>query len=108
MAEGVNQHFVPQFYFRYFSDNSRSINVLLKKSGRVITNASIKGQASKRYFYGDSKAEAQLKIVDGLYAPAVNAIRALRNFDELDEGTWSGFLQNLMLQRLTCSQNCNV
>lgn len=51
MVENANQHFVPQFYLRNFSKDRKSINIALKKNGRIIDSASIKGQCSKRKYY---------------------------------------------------------
>lgn len=99
MAENANQHYVPQFYFRYFSDNGRSINVILKDAGNTVPNASIKGQASKRYFYGDSSAEERMKRLDGLYASTFNIVMNADRIADIAADTWSAFLQNIMLQR---------
>lgn len=99
MAEDANQHFVPQFYFRYFSEDERSIHLVLRSSGRFVPTASIKGQASRRYYYGDAEAERQLKIVDGIYSQALGEIRNASNFFDCSEDTRLCFYQCLMLQR---------
>lgn len=99
MAEDANQHFVPQFYFRHFSEDGRSINLLLRKNGKSITSASIKGQASKKYFYGNAEAEQQLKVLDGTYSDAFRKVRSASNFLNCDEDTRLCFYQCLMLQR---------
>lgn len=99
MAEDANQHFVPQFYFRYFSEDERSIQLVLRSDGRFVPTASIKGQASRKYFYGDSEAERQLKIVDGIYAQALGEIRNASNFCDCCEDTRRCFYQCIMLQR---------
>ena len=51
------QHYVPKFYFKMFSKGSSCINLLLTKDGRVINNASIRGQCSNNRFYGSDKIE---------------------------------------------------
>lgn len=54
MPQNKNQHFIPQFYLRRFapSSNDRLINVLEIGTGATHYGASIRGQASKAYFYG--------------------------------------------------------
>jgi len=51
MVHGKNQHFVPQSYFRRFSNDGKTICLFNLKNKKFITNASIKGQCSKNYFY---------------------------------------------------------
>jgi len=80
MSKKVNQHYVPQFYFRYFSENGKSICVLNRDSGKAIKSASIKGQASKKYFYGDSDVEDRLSEIDGLFSTALRQIRKSFSF----------------------------
>jgi len=47
-----NQHYVPQFYLRSFSNDSRSIGLWFASQDRIIMNASISNMASKSYLYG--------------------------------------------------------
>ena len=54
MPERVNQHFVPQFYFKNFSGGDPKIHLLLKRTDRIIFNAAIKGQCAENPWYGDS------------------------------------------------------
>jgi len=46
MSKRKNHHFVPQFYFRRFSVDERSICALARSSGKTIPTASIKAQAT--------------------------------------------------------------
>ena len=48
-----NHHFVPQFYFRRFSTDGKSICLLTRATGKTVRQATIKGQASKIGYYGD-------------------------------------------------------
>ena len=57
MAEYKNQHYVPQFYFKYFNDEKNYINMMLKNNGKIISNVSIKNQCSKSYFYCNKNNE---------------------------------------------------
>ena len=52
-AETKNQHYVPQFYLRYFSVDKKNVGAYILKSGKNIPSAPIKGQASRDYFYSD-------------------------------------------------------
>ena len=48
-----NQHYVPQFYLRNFSEDGRGIRTFNLSSGKVIPHAKLKCQCSKDYFYGE-------------------------------------------------------
>lgn len=53
MPSNKNQHFVPKCYLRNFSQNSsEAIGLFNLRTRMVVTNAPIKGQCSKSYFYG--------------------------------------------------------
>ncbi|WP_298936961.1 DUF4238 domain-containing protein [uncultured Ruegeria sp.] len=52
MSANSNQHFVPQFYLRRFSEDGSSLNLVLKSTGETLSGAPIRGQCSKRKFYG--------------------------------------------------------
>ena len=53
-AETKNQHYVPQFYLRYFSVDKKNVGAYILESGQNIPSAPIKGQASRDYFYSDN------------------------------------------------------
>lgn len=54
MAEKKKQHYVPKFYLKFFSikHNRKHIKLCLKKSGEIIQQADLAGQAQESYFYG--------------------------------------------------------
>ncbi|HAS6934152.1 hypothetical protein CFG65_23875 [Vibrio parahaemolyticus] len=62
MSEKQNQHYVPQYYLRNFSNDGISIRMLLKKQGKVIKNVTIDNQASDNNFYGDHEIEKSYNI----------------------------------------------
>jgi hypothetical protein len=64
MTEYLNQHFVPQFYFKLFTGGTHRVHVLLKKEHRIIINASIKGQCARHKFYGNRKIESLLSKLE--------------------------------------------
>ena len=99
MAQKANQHFVPQFYFRYFSENGKSICALNRDKGTVIESASIKGQASKKYFYGDADIEDRLSEIEGLFSDALREIRVSFSFEDCTPENYVLLLQNIMLQK---------
>lgn len=99
MADSANQHYVPQFYFRGFSSNGRSICVLNRGDVTTIPIASIKGQASKKYFYGDAEAEKNLRQVDGAFSSVVKRFRECSTFDDFAAEDYYLLLQNIMFQR---------
>lgn len=79
MSTRKNHHFVPQFYFRFFSQDGRSIAALHRRTGKVIASAPIKGQACKTWFYGDDSAEEALGQMEGACSEALRELSALRN-----------------------------
>ena len=89
MLKKKNQHFVPQFLLRNFSDGGKHINLLLKATGGVIENARIKTQCSKDYFYGNDKIENYLSLLESEFAPLIHIIDKITCADE-----FSNFLQD--------------
>lgn len=66
MADNKKHHFVPQFYLRRFSADTRSIGVWNLSSGAVYPRASIKGQCHREYLYGhDGELEKHLSYMEG-------------------------------------------
>ena len=61
-----SQHFVPQHYLRPFSSDGRSVRLCHLKSGQIVSNASIKNQCCRDYFYGkDQRIEHALARMEG-------------------------------------------
>lgn len=69
MAEKKNQHYVPQFYQRNFSDDGKTTGVFVFGTNKYIPVSAIKNQASADYFYSKN-----LKIED-----AISKLEALAN-----------------------------
>ncbi len=75
MAQNRNQHFVPQFYLRNFSTDTRSLSVFNLDSRRHFPSASIKGQASRSYFYGkDDRQEDAIRAFENAGAEALREV----------------------------------
>lgn len=51
MPVNKNQHYVPQFYQRRFSDDGKNVGVYIVDQQKAIPQAPIKSQASADYFY---------------------------------------------------------
>ena len=73
MADRKNQHFVPQYYFRFFSENDAHISSILKKDGRLIPAASIRGQCAGDNFYGSKELESFFSTMESKHARAHRA-----------------------------------
>lgn len=66
-TEKENQHFVPRFCLKKFSNSNdeKSIGVFLKDRKKYIRTASIEGQAQKPFYYGkDGKIEDYLMEIE--------------------------------------------
>lgn len=67
MVENKNQHYVPKFYFRLFSENRKSICTYVISNNSFIEHATIKGQCSKDYFYSkNTEIEKTFSWLEGL------------------------------------------
>lgn len=99
MSKRKNHHFVPQFYFRRFSGDERSICVLSRADGKVVRTASIKTQASKNWFYGSEEVEALLGRMEGDGSHALRALAEQRDPTKLPEEHLNVLFAWLGLQR---------
>jgi hypothetical protein len=77
MAENINQHFVPKFYFRNFSKDTKSIMLYLPAKTTLHPRASISGQCSKKNYYGHDDQlmiiESYFKVLEGTAAKILKA-----------------------------------
>ena len=80
MAENKNQHFIPQRYFRFFSEDKRNINLIQKSTGKIIRNIAIKNQCSKNYFYGTSQEDKALTKYEGEYVGLLKKLNLILIF----------------------------
>lgn len=99
MAAKSNQHFVPQFYFRSFSKDGKSICVLSRDTGKLIKTASIKGQASKKNFYGSIQIENALAEIEGEFSYVFNKIKSNKSLKEITQSEYQLIAENLSLQK---------
>lgn len=79
MPENKNQHYVPQFYLKNFSENRKQIGLYNIPSNWFVTNANIKDESSEDYFFGkDSDYDKALKLTEDTVAPIFENIIKFR------------------------------
>lgn len=99
MGQKSNQHYVPQFYFRFFSNDKKSICVLHRKNGSVFPSASIKGQASRHNFYGGEDIENLLSKLEMEFSAALRKLKDCKNINEINLDEYHLILQAIIFQR---------
>lgn len=71
----ANNHFVPKFYLKNFSNNSKSIGMAEISNQKLVENASIDKVASKKYLYGkDNNIEGTLCQFEGAWTQTIKNI----------------------------------
>jgi len=82
-----NQHYVPQFYFRNFSEDGKTIGLYLIGKNKHM-KIPFKGQCSKKNFYGSNKEiEKSLSPMEDIHAKVIGKIiqkRSLNGFTNQD------------------------
>ncbi|QDG54084.1 DUF4238 domain-containing protein [Persicimonas caeni] len=79
MPPKKKQHWVPQFYLRQFSADSKSVSLALVDQERFIPTASIPGQCYQDYFYGKTcEVEDRLHEIETEIAPLIHEICSTR------------------------------
>lgn len=100
MTAKQNQHFVPQYYFRGFSQCDKSIMMLLKRSGEVKKDVAIKKQASKANFYGNPAVEDKVTPYDTKYSAILsNAIENVKE-NNFTVDSYLGLMEAVCFQKL--------
>lgn len=97
-----NQHYVPQYYFRFFSEDENSIYMLLRKNGKLIYPTAIDTQSSKNNFYGSTETEAEITSFDTKYAKNHHSILEVlktESVDELSSEHINTLIENILFQR---------
>lgn len=83
---GKNQHYVPQFYLKLFSNDSKSIGTWNAKNDKIISNASISNMASRDYLYGsDQNLEEQLASWEKDWSVIIHRIIENNKIETVDE-----------------------
>lgn len=74
-AKTKNQHYVPQFYQRFFSSDGKVTGAYVLEHKKIVAAAPIKNQASGDYFYSPNmKIEEALTSLEGLASTAINKL----------------------------------
>ncbi|MFS8149738.1 DUF4238 domain-containing protein [Vreelandella titanicae] len=100
MTDKQNQHFVPQYYFRNFSTDEKSIRMLVKSSGKIVLNAPIGTQASRNKFYGSREIEKKVTEFDNKYSAVFSKVISHVNDKELTHHSFMGMMESLCFQEL--------
>jgi len=82
-----------------FSKDGKSIRALKLSDGLIIPSASIKGQASKAWFYGDKDTESRLAQLESLTGKSLLEIVNCSDVNELTVDTLENFRAWLSVQR---------
>lgn len=99
MVQGKNQHFVPQFYFKKFSKDQKTICLFNLKNKKFISNATIKGQCSKSYFYSkNTQIETEFSHLEGLGNKLISEVINNKNFSGLNEEGRQNLKSHLLFQ----------
>ena len=85
MVEKKNQHYVPQFYFKFFSNDGKNICIFNINNKRHFVGP-FKNQSSKDYFYVKGKElEDAFEKMEQPQREALNKLMELKSFKMLDE-----------------------
>ena len=99
MAKNKNQHYVPQFYFKKFSKDGRTICLFNINNKKFVESATIKGQCSKSYFYSkNTQIEKEFSLLEGLGNNLISEIIKNRNISCLNEKEKQNIKNHLLFQ----------
>lgn len=112
MSDKLNQHWVPQFHLKLFSNGNRYIHLALRDGSRVAFKTSIKDQCARHLFYGNRKIEDWLSTLESGHATAYRAVlqiadspsplNSLRKSDDIQ------LRQALLVQRARTPRHAQV
>lgn len=102
-----NQHYVPQFYLRNFSNDRKSIGMFLLDEQKFISHASIRKTAYREYLYGeDGTIENGLANNEGEWSKIIDKIVETEKIS-LDEEDYITLLLFLTLTEARTSQTAD-
>lgn len=104
MAEKKNQHFVPKVHLKFFStdDEQKRITIWLPRHDKVMSDASIRDQCSKSYFYGkDLRIENFFNSPEGMFGSVVGQLAETQeaNSEALETLLFLWLLQHIRAER---------
>lgn len=103
MPEYKNQHYVPKYLLRGWTDNER-VPVYNLENKQEYPPTSISNLCSEDYFYGDPEVEQSMDGIEGLHADLINKIRTERTFNTLSDMEIRYFCVFVLLQRTRTKQ----
>ena len=75
MGNKKNQHYVPKFYLRNFSNNGKNVGLFMPEKNIYRNNASIKSVAYSPFLYGeDGIVEDLLSKIESRWASVIRKI----------------------------------
>jgi hypothetical protein len=77
-----NQHYLPQYYFRFFSEGGKHINLLQVRNGRIVCGARIRNQCAGSYFYGTEEAEDRITEIENHGRSALSLVNCTERLPE--------------------------
>jgi hypothetical protein len=98
MAEYKNQHYVPKYLLRGWTDNER-VPVYNLDNEQEYPPTSISNLCSEDYFYGDSETEQSMDGLEDVQSDVINKIRDTRAFNTLSGKEIQYFCVFVLLQR---------
>ncbi|QUO48993.1 DUF4238 domain-containing protein [Halorubrum ruber] len=103
MAEYKNQHYVPKYLLRGWTDNER-VPVYNIDNKQEYPPTSISNLCSEDYFYGGPEVEQSMDGLEDLHANVINKIRDERSFNTLSDSEVRFFCVFVLLQRTRTKQ----
>jgi hypothetical protein len=98
MVENKNQHFVPEFYFNFFSEDEKTIRGYNLKSKKHYKGP-FSNQASKNYFYGENtEIEKSFSQIEGKFKSVLKNIIESNSFLKIKELDYLEMLRFISFQ----------
>lgn len=100
MPEKKNQHYVPRFYLKKFSDENKArVNLYNISRGMLVEGASIKGQCVEPYFYGkNSDIENLFGDIEAIVSKVIERLLVTNRIPDRKSPECHAFLFYIILQ----------
>lgn len=112
LSNKLNQHWVPQYHLKLFSNGNRYIHLALRDGSCMAFKTSIKGQCARHRFYGNEKVEEWLSTLESRHAAAYRAVLQIADppsqWISLRTSDDTQLRQALLLQRARTPRNAHV
>ena len=112
LSAKLNQHWVPQFHLKLFSNGNRYIHLALRDGSRVAFKTSIKNQCARHLFYGNERIEDWLSVLESRHAAAYRAVLQIAHtqspLNSLRKSDDTQLRQALLVQRARTPRHAQV